>query len=164
MSSWEDIGKTDEWYTPKYIFDALGCEFDMDVAAPGVRIHCHVPAKEFITERSLTKSWNGFIWMNPPFGGRNSKTAWLDKIYQHGNGIALTPDRTSAPWWQKAANECDALMQVSRKIKFIKQDGTTGDSPGTGTTLFAYGDMAVKALCTAQRNGLGIVLYKMLHV
>ena len=32
MSAWEAIGKSDEWYTPKYIFDALGCRFDLDPA------------------------------------------------------------------------------------------------------------------------------------
>ena len=24
-----------EWYTPPYIFDALGCRFDLDPASPG---------------------------------------------------------------------------------------------------------------------------------
>jgi hypothetical protein len=38
--------------------------------------------------------------MNPPFGGRNGLAPWLDKFFANGNGIALTPDRTSAPWWQ----------------------------------------------------------------
>jgi len=33
MSHWEAAGKSSEWYTPKYIFDALGCTFDLDVAA-----------------------------------------------------------------------------------------------------------------------------------
>ena len=32
MSHWEATGKSDEWYTPKYIFDALGAEFDLDPA------------------------------------------------------------------------------------------------------------------------------------
>lgn len=32
--SHEAAGKSDEWYTPKYIFDALNTWFDLDVAAP----------------------------------------------------------------------------------------------------------------------------------
>ncbi len=34
MSHWEASGESNEWYTPKYIFDALGTRFDLDVAAP----------------------------------------------------------------------------------------------------------------------------------
>lgn len=139
MSKWENPGGSDEWYTPKYIFDALECRFDMDVAAPIDRTHCNVPADKFITENSLNAEWNGFVWMNPPFGGRNGIAPWLDKIAAHGNGIALTPDRTSAPWWQKAAEQADAVLFIAGKVKFIKPDGSTGDSPSTGTTLFGYG-------------------------
>lgn len=122
MSAWGAIGKSDEWYTPKYIFDSLGINFDMDVAAPKHRIYCHVPANEFITELSLLQPWSGFVWMNPPFGGRNGIQDWLNKLAIHGDGIALTPDRTSAPWWQEAAKKCDALLFVAGKIKFIKPE------------------------------------------
>lgn len=39
--SHERRGKSDEWYTPKYVFDALGVVFDLDVAHP--RDHTHTP-------------------------------------------------------------------------------------------------------------------------
>lgn len=163
MSNWENSGESDEWYTPKYIFDALQCQFDIDVAAPKDITKIHVPAKEFITENSISRIWDGFVWMNPPFGGRNSKGVWLDKMSIHGNGIALTPDRSSAPWWQKAAKECDALLMIEGKIKFIKPDGTTGDSPSTGTTLFAYGKKAVEAIILAQKANLGVAFVKIVR-
>lgn len=158
MSHWEEFGKSDEYYTPFYIFDALGCKFNLDVAAPVDRTHVCVPADRFITENSLEMDWTGFIWMNPPFGKRNSLKPWLDKIHQQGNGIALTPDRTSATWWQDAAKQADKLLLVHGKIKFIRQDGTTAKSPSTGTTLFAYGDRACFALRNAEAKGLGLVL------
>lgn len=158
MSYWESSGKSNEWYTPRYIFDCLGCSFDQDVAATS-NIHLNnVPAKSFITEESLMKEWTGFVWCNPPFGKRNGIAPWLDKMYLHGNGIALTPDRTSAPWWQDAARKSNAHLQINGKVKFIRPDGSTGDSPSNGTTLFAYGDMAVDCLKRADRLGLGICL------
>lgn len=67
----QSIGATDEWYTPAWIFEALGCEFDMDVASPGASVVPWIPAKQHITERSLETEWKGFLWMNPPFGARN---------------------------------------------------------------------------------------------
>ena len=31
----QSVGATDEWYTPPHVFEAMGCEFDLDVASPG---------------------------------------------------------------------------------------------------------------------------------
>jgi hypothetical protein len=31
----QSVGKSDEWYTPPDVFDALGCRFDLDVSSPG---------------------------------------------------------------------------------------------------------------------------------
>lgn len=153
MGYWDQPGASDEWYTPKYVFDALGCRFDLDVAA--ARRRSQVPAKEFISGGSLEQDWHGFVWMNPPFGGRNGLTPWLDKFFAHGNGIALTPDRTSAPWWQDAARKADTVLFIAGKVKFERPDGTLGKSPSNGTTLFAIGERGVEALQNAQRNGLG---------
>lgn len=153
MSIWEpSIGASDEWYTPAYIFAALGVEFDLDVAAPPSG-GPHVPAARRICEDSLVKAWDGFVWMNPPFGGRNGLVPWLDKFFRHGNGIALTPDRTSAPWWQDAARRADALLLMQGKVKFIRPDGSLGSQPGNGTTLFAAGRRAVEALERARDLG-----------
>jgi hypothetical protein len=155
MSKWEpSLGATDEWYTPRHVFDALGCEFDLDVAAPmfGPR---HVPAKHWLAVDGLRANWRGFVWMNPPFGGRNALSVWLDRFFTHGNGIALTPDRTSAPWWQDAARKADAILLTRGKIKFERPDGSIGGSPGSGVTLWAAGEKAQTALSRAQDHGLG---------
>jgi hypothetical protein len=94
--------------------------------------------------------------MNPPFGGRNGLKPWLDKFFEHGNGIALVPDRTSAPWWQNMARKADAILFVDGKVKFIKPDGSTGQSPSTGTVLVAAGMRGVQALVCADERGLGL--------
>ena len=95
--------------------------------------------------------------MNPPFGGRNGLVPWLDRFFAHGNGIALTPDRTSAPWWQDAADRADAILLTRGKVKFERPDGSVGKSPGSGVTLWAAGDRAVAALIRAETHGLGTV-------
>jgi hypothetical protein len=97
--------------------------------------------------------------MNPPFGGRNGVVPWLAKFIDHGNGIALTPDRTSAPWFQEAAKQMDAILFVAPKIRFERADGTTGDWPSTGTALMAIGDAGKAALIRAQALGrLGLLV------
>jgi hypothetical protein len=152
------VGATDEWYTPPYVFNALGCAFDLDVASPGKAVTPWIPAARFIKRNSLRKPWDGFIWMNPPFGGRNGIVPWLEKFFAHGNGIALAPDRTSAPWWQQFAPRADLILFVSPKIKFIDASGCPGAAPAQGTSLFAVGSRAREALHRAEANDLGTLL------
>ena len=155
MSAWEEAGKSDEWYTPKYIFDALGARFDLDVAAPPRATH--VPAKAFITSDSLSQDWDGFVWMNPPYGGRNSLDPWLEKFMAHGNGVCLVPDRTSAPWFQRWVPHMDAVLFVKEKIKFERPDGSVGKQPGTGSALMAKGLRGARALKSARLLGWCVV-------
>ena len=154
MSDWENAGKSSEWYTPEYVFDALGCRFSMDVASPLNKL-TFVPAYIKICSDSLGQAWGGFVWMNSPFEGRNGLVPWLNKFFDHGNGICLTPDRTSTDWWHDAAEKADAIFYVRGKIKFIDEFGKIGKSPSNGTTLFAVGKEGVKALINAEKNGLG---------
>lgn len=107
---------------------------------------------------SLDLDWKGFAWCNPPFGGRNGLVPWLDKFIRHGDGIALVPDRTSAPWWQVAAPKMDALLFVAPKIRFIGPGGKEGRSPAQGTTLMALGSRGVRALRRARKCGLGVLV------
>lgn len=152
------LGATDEWYTPPEVFTALGCRFDLDVASPGEGVTHWIPAKHAITDRSLERPWFGLVWMNAPFGGRNGLVPWLEKFVQHGNGIALVPDRTSAPWWQRFAPHMDAILFVAKKIKFIGKNGKAGKSPAQGTCLMAIGDRGVSALSRAAASGFGLLL------
>jgi hypothetical protein len=152
----ERHSQSDDWFTPRYIFEALGEVFDLDVAAPetGPR---YVPASAWFWSAGLEKPWRGFVWMNPPFGHQRQKRLWLKKFFAHGSGVALVPDRTSAPWWQEAAPQADAVLFVTPKIKFERPDGSLGEQPGVGTCLFAAGARAVAAL---RRSGLGVVFPK----
>lgn len=157
MGQWETVGASDEWYTPSHVFDAMQTTFDLDVAAPP-QGGPHVPCRRWISDNSLATDWFGFVWMNPPFGGRNSLGPWLDKFFEHGNGIALVPDRTSAPWFQPAAAKADAVLFVARKIRFLRPDGSEGASPASGTALMSSGREGQSALLRAETLGLGICM------
>ena len=149
------IGRSNEWFTPKSIFEALGCSFDLDVAAPADG-PLHVPCRAWISRDSLDRDWFGFIWMNPPFGGRNGLAPWLDKFFDHANGIALTPDRTSSPWFHDAWRRTDAVM-FTRKTPFLRANGESAGSPAFGTALWAIGDTGVSALRAAHSKGFGLL-------
>lgn len=157
MGSHERYSTQSEWYTPKYIFDALECRLDMDVAAAPEGYGC-VPA-DILCRDPFHTEWRGFIWCNPPWAGRGNKQPWIEFIHRHGNGLLLSPDRTSVPWWQEAAKTADKILFVQGKIKFIPGPGNDANwkHPANGTTIFAWGERGVKALFAAKKNCLGIV-------
>lgn len=158
MSSWERPGRSDDWYTPKYIFDALNVRFSLDVASPWEG-PLHTPCGAWLCADddglAMAPFWHGFVFMNPPFGARNGLSPWMKAFFDHGNGIALTPDRTSAPWFREAWARTDAVMFLP-KVKFIRPDGTIGASPGTGTALWFVGPSAIHARHNAMAAAIGI--------
>lgn len=157
MSHWESASKTDEWYTPQYVFDAMGVEFDLDPCHPDT--DCPMtPAHTYYFMHGLDNPWFGFVWMNPPYGKRNGLIPWLHRFFEHSDGVALVPDRTSAPWCQAALRNCDAALFVDGKIKFIDLEGREGKQPSNGTVLLAAGKKGVQALFNAQQNGLGTLM------
>lgn len=152
----QSVGATDEWYTPAHVFEAMGQRFDLDPAHPAF---AEIPATAWCDAsfaiNGLTRDWRGVVWMNPPFGARNGIVPWLEKFFAHGCGVALVPDRTSAPWWQRFAPMADGVLFVSPKIRFIAADGSEGRSPAQGTALLGIGKSGLSALENASRNGLG---------
>jgi len=140
------IGKTSEWYTPREIFDALGCRFDLDPCSPG-KDHW-VPADKIYTveDNGLLEDWDGFVFMNPPFGGRNGHIPWLQRFLTHGNGIAIVRAYTSAKWFHDYAVNVDAIVFPRGKTKFVREDGSIGKSPGHGAVLLGCGKRAIKVL------------------
>lgn len=86
---------------------------------------------------------------------QKTKFDWINKFLSVENGVALMPDRTSAPWWQHFADNCEGVLFTNKKIKFINEFGKVGESPSNGSTLFAIGEKGVQALHNAERNNLG---------
>lgn len=147
------VGASDEWYTPKSIFECLGVTFDLDPCSPG-RGHW-VPAGSVMTQSDdgLALPWHGFVFMNPPFGGRNGHVPWLKKFLDHGNGIAIVRAYTSAGWFHKHATKAHAMLFPKGKTQFVRPDGSVGKAPGHGVVLLAMGEKAKAAL---KQSGLGL--------
>ena len=92
--------KTDEWGTPKSIFDELNktFHFTIDVCADASNHKCE---KYFTKEQDgLRQDWGGgVIWCNPPYGREIGK--WVEKCAMHrGVAVMLVPARTDTKWWQ----------------------------------------------------------------
>lgn len=146
------IGKSDDWYTPREIFDALGLTFDLDPCSPGAG-HW-VPAINIYTkeEDGLSQDWFGLVFVNPPFGGRNGHVPWLRKFLEHGNGVAIVRAYTSSAWFHQWAVKAEMMLFPKGKTKFVRPDGSIGRAPGHGVVLLGMGPTANAALA---RSGLG---------
>ena len=147
---------TTEWFTPPEIFEAMEVEFDIAVASPGPRKVPWIPARKHFTVRDngLKQPWQGFVWMNCPFGLRNGMEQWIERFIEHGNGVALVVDFTSTEWWQHLTEHSDFILFVRPKIQFLpKSDGRMNC---LGSTLVAIGEAGMQALRNAERNGRGI--------
>lgn len=150
-------GASDDWFTPPYYFEALRLQFDLDPCSPGPG-HW-VPARKIFTkfDDGLAQTWEGLVFMNPPFGGRNGQVPWLKKFLQHGDGIAVVAARTSAGWFHDHAVQAEAMLFPRGKTKFIRPDGSVGKSPGTGMAVLAMGNSCYAAL-KASKLGLFVDL------
>lgn len=146
-------GKSDDWYTPPEIFDALGLSFDLDPCSPGSG-HW-VPAARIYTKSSdgLSRPWQGCVFMNPPFGKRNGHVPWLRKFIEHGDGVAVVRAYTSSKWFHDWAIRAETMVFPRGKTKFIRADGSRGKVPGHGIVLLGMGERANIAL---EQSGLGL--------
>jgi phage N-6-adenine-methyltransferase len=141
--------KSIEWYTPKWIFDKLDLVFDLDPCAPAGGVPW-IPAKNHysLIDDGLTSSWgdkNNLIWLNPPYGV--STGAWLKKMHEHRNGIALVFARTDCAWFHDYVAKADAILFLKGRVRFVDALGVTkGSGAGSGSMLIAWGDLSIKAL------------------
>ena len=137
---------TVDWYTPKWVFDALGLIFDLDPCQPPGGVQW-IPAKKYYTEADdgLAQPWSGLVWLNPPYGKHTS--AWLAKMHQHRRGVALVFARTDCAWFHDVVIAADAILLLRGRIKFVDGLGATGGGgAGSGSMLVAWGEEAVEAL------------------
>ena len=132
---------TVEWYTPPYILEALGNDFDLDPCAP--KKDWYIAKKCFTKEDDgLVQDWKGFVFLNPPYSQPELKL-FVKKISEHGNGIALIYSKVGNTMfhefvWDKATS----IYFLRKRIRFIDINGEEGRSPNANNCSVAYGGKA----------------------
>lgn len=132
------VAQTVVWLTPPEIIRELG-PFDLDPCT--AKVMPWKTAKRRFTEEDdgLSQEWVGRCWVNPPYGREVGD--WLEKLANHGDGIALTFARTeTAAWvnwvWPKAT----AILFLHGRLHFHKVDGSRAKAnAGAPSALIAYG-------------------------
>lgn len=131
------LSKSDEWYTPTYITDALG-DFDLDVCSSREWIK----GAKFFTpdDNGLAHVWSGRVWLNPPY---SNPGPWMARLAEHGRGTALVFARTDTKWWHHAVwPEASAFLFLKRRVSFVAFDAAQqafGHNATAPSVLVAYG-------------------------
>lgn len=147
--------KSVEWYTPPWVFDAMGLAFDLDPASPVDGSDC-VPAGARYTrlDDGLKKPWFGRVWLNPPFGPDTA--FWIRRMIDHDHGVALVFSRTDAAWCQEAMARASATLFLAGRIEFVPgaENRHKRQRAGAGTVMFAFGEDCAEALVRLADKGV----------
>ena len=104
-----------DWETPQDLFDTLNKEFHftLDVCANNGNAKC----KNYYSEASLLKRWEGICWMNPPYGREIGR--WIKKAYESGTTVVcLLPSRTDTAWWHDYCLKGE-IRFIKGRLKFV---------------------------------------------
>jgi hypothetical protein len=95
-------------------------------------------------EDGFVSQWSGRVWLNPPYGKETSR--WLEKLADHGNGVALIFARMDTQWAQNMLRKADAVNFLKGRIAFIRVSGKKATNAGMGSMLLAFGQNNVEPI------------------
>ena len=128
-------------YTPgnyKQIGGGVKC-FDLDPCAPIKPLFPTAKKMYNKEDNGLLQKWEGRVWLNPPYS-RPLIEQFIKKMVEHNNGIALLFNRCDNKMFHEMIfPNMSGILFLRSRIKFLRPDGTKGDSPGCGSVLIAFG-------------------------
>lgn len=146
------VGKSQVHLTPRFIIDALG-PFDLDPCAATRRPFDCASKNYTRKDDGLKKIWEGLVWLNPPFD-RYQVAAWIEKLAEHGNGIALLHARLETDWFRPCWKHASGMLALYQRIKFLKPNGKEQRAnSGAPVVLIAFGREAYDRLRYSKLEG-----------
>jgi hypothetical protein len=140
----------DEWLTPPEIITALG-EFDLDPCSPVKRPWPTAQNHYTVLDDGLCKPWYGRVWCNPPYGRETFK--WLNKLAEHGRGIALIFARTETKGFHSEIwNKAKAVFFFKGRLRFYHVNGVQGGTANAPSCLVSYSSEDTQAIAEALHN------------
>lgn len=132
--------------TPLGLICSLG-QFDLDPC--GVQEHQTAQRIISLPQCGLESEWSGRVWLNPPY---SAPSPWLEKLLNHGNGIALVLSSTGTVWFQDFGLKASSILFLKGRPKFTRLDGTRFDIM-RDVCLIGYGKNNSEALKNSGLSG-----------
>jgi hypothetical protein len=145
---------SDDCYTPRWVFDAMGLEFDLDVAAP-IGGPWHVPTKSYYTaeDDGLERPWDGLVWCNPPW---SNYIPWAQRWSTHPRGVLMGLTSARSRGRMYALQSAEAVTFIDPR--FERPDAPLRDVPSAVFVAFrGVGTEPAERLAAADPRGA--VLY-----
>ena len=102
-------------------------------------------------QNGLLQPWNGRVWLNPPYS-RPLIEQFVAKMVEHNNGIALLFNRCDSKMFQELIfPNMAGILFMRHRIRFLRPDGSRGNSPGCGSVLIVFGQENARIL---QESGI----------
>jgi hypothetical protein len=140
-------GETNVWLTPPDVLAKLG-EFDLDPCACTNRPWDTAKHHFTVEDDGLAQDWGPYarLYVNPPYGPHTG--IWLNKLAQHGRGIALIFARTETDvWFRHVWPKASAVLFLQGRLFFHHPDGTRAKhNSGAPSALVAYGEQEADVL------------------
>lgn len=128
----------DNWLTPPEIIKALG-HFDLDPCTPDIMPWKTASNRFTKAQNGLKQEWFGRVWLNPPYS--REAVRWLNRLSQHGNGIALIFARTETDmFFSEVWGKANSILFIKGRLYFFREDGIKAKAnSGAPSCLNAYG-------------------------
>lgn len=139
--------KPDLW---RPIADALG-GFDVDPAS-GVENESIATTTYTAKDDGLAKTWDGTVWLNPPF---SNKVDWYRKAVNEINAgnaktvVALAPVDTSTQWFQNWFSKASVLCWLEGRAWYV-----AADSPSFNTVVGVFGEYPSELIGVLESRGV----------
>lgn len=157
-----------EWYTPAEYIEAaravLG-EIELDPASSEIANRT-VKARVYFTaeDDGLRYSWDGRVWMNPPYAGEligrfAEKLAYHFETGEVTEAIVLVNNSTETNWFTRLMKSASAVVFPRGRVKFIDAEGNPG-APLQGQAIIYLGNQPDKFLLEFVRFGWGAEVCK----
>lgn len=135
--------KSVSWITPPDIIEALGGpeSFDLDPCAATPQPWPCARHSYTVRDDGLALPWFGRCYVNPPYSTR-AIGRWLQRLAEHGTGIALIFARTETEaFFSQVWERANALLFLrSPRVHFHRPDGSRAPhNCGAPVVLCAYG-------------------------